>query len=47
MLMVGTKLGNDELAYSGGSTPLAAYEQIVGKYRESVNFHTAQDEKTH
>ncbi|GHU91407.1 hypothetical protein FACS1894202_12770 [Clostridia bacterium] len=38
MLMVGTKLGNDELKYSGDATPLAAYEQIVNKYRKSVGY---------
>ncbi|GHV11552.1 hypothetical protein FACS1894219_02870 [Clostridia bacterium] len=43
MLMVGTKLGNDELKYSGDATPLAAYEQIVNKYRKSVGYHTALD----
>ena len=43
MLMVGTKLGNDELKYNGDPTPLAAYEQIVAKYRTSINYHTALD----
>ncbi|MDR3090720.1 MAG: hypothetical protein LBU36_00780 [Clostridiales bacterium] len=43
MLMVGTKLGNDELKYSGDATPLASYEQIVNKYRKSVGYHTALD----
>jgi hypothetical protein len=43
MLMVGTKLGTDKLKYNGEPTPLAAYEQIVGKYRESINYHTALD----
>lgn len=43
MLMVGTKLGNDSLSYSGAPTPLAAYEQIVNKYRSSINYHTALD----
>ena len=43
MLMVGTKLGNDELQYSGDATPLASYEQIVSKYRASINYHSALD----
>ncbi|NLD60635.1 MAG: DUF2254 domain-containing protein [Clostridiales bacterium] len=43
MLMVGAKLGSDELTYSGEPTPLAAYEQIVAKYRSSINYHTALD----
>lgn len=43
MLMVGTKLGNDTPTYQGDSTPLAAYEQIVSKYRSSIGYHTALD----
>ncbi|SBV97867.1 conserved hypothetical protein [uncultured Eubacteriales bacterium] len=43
MLMVGTKLGSDKLIYQGEPTPLAAYEQIVSKYRSSVGYHTALD----
>lgn len=43
MLMVGKKLGNDKLTYNGDSTPLAAYEQIVKKYRDSINYHTSLD----
>jgi hypothetical protein len=43
MLMVGTKLGNDSPAYSGAPTALAAYEQIVSKYRDSINYHTTLD----
>lgn len=43
MLMVGTKLGSDKLTYKGDPTPLSAYEQIVGKYRGSVGYHTALD----
>lgn len=42
-LMVGTKLGNDALKYSGEVTPLAAYEQIVNLYRGSIGYHTALD----
>jgi hypothetical protein len=42
-LMVGTKLGKDELKYSGEATPLTAYEQIVSKYRDSIGYHAALD----
>lgn len=42
-LMVGTKLGSDELKYSGDPTPLAAYEQIVSLYRDSIGYHMAMD----
>ena len=41
--MVGTKLGNDALQYSGEVTPLAAYEQIGDLYRGSIGYHTALD----
>jgi hypothetical protein len=43
MLMVGTKLGKDQFKYNGDPTPLASYEQIVGKYRDSINYHTTLD----
>ncbi len=43
MLMVGKKLGNDKLTYEGEPTGLEAYEQIVEKYRDSINFHTSLD----
>ncbi|MDR1160018.1 MAG: hypothetical protein LBK69_05255 [Syntrophomonadaceae bacterium] len=43
MLMVGTKLGGDKLTYSGSPTALAAYEQIVDKYRDAINYHTSLD----
>jgi hypothetical protein len=43
MLMVGTKLGNDKLTYKDGPTALFAYEQIVNKYRDSINYHTSLD----
>jgi hypothetical protein len=43
MLMVGTKLGNDKLIYKGEPTAISAYEQIVNKYRSSINYHTAMD----
>ncbi len=43
MLMVGKKLGSDALTYSGEATPLKSYEQIVNKYRDSINYHTSLD----
>ena len=43
MLMVGTKYGNDAFTYNGSPTPLAAYENIVKKYRGKVGFHTSLD----
>ncbi len=42
-LMVGTKLGSDELTYDKEATPIASYEQIVNKYRKSVGYHTSLD----
>jgi hypothetical protein len=43
LLMVGTKLGNDSLSYDGPPTALSSYQQIVDKYRGSINYHTALD----
>lgn len=43
MLMVGTKLGSDELTYTADITPLMAYEQIVSKYRSAINYHHSLD----
>ena len=43
MLIVGAKLGDDVLTYNGSPTPLKAYEQIVDRYRSSINFHTSLD----
>lgn len=42
MLMVGTKLGDKEKV-SGAATALSAYELIVNKYRDSINYHTSLD----
>lgn len=42
-LMVGTKLGADELRYDGEATPLASFEQIVKLYRSSVGYHSELD----
>jgi hypothetical protein len=43
MLMVGTKLGQETLRYSGEPTPLASYEQIVKLKRSSIGYHGALD----
>lgn len=43
MLMVGKKLGEDKLEYSGEATALASYEQIVNLYRDTIGYHTALD----
>ena len=43
MLMVGTKLGSDKLTYSSDPTALEAYGQIVGKYRDAINYHSSLD----
>ncbi|GHV31708.1 hypothetical protein AGMMS4952_20860 [Spirochaetia bacterium] len=42
-LMVGTKLGKDQLKYSGAPTPLASYEHIVNLYRKTIGYHAALD----
>jgi hypothetical protein len=42
-LMVGTKLGNNKLVYSGAPTPLVSYEHIVNLYRRTIGYHTALD----
>jgi len=42
MLMVGKKLGGNDKV-SGTSTALTAYELIVSKYRDSINYHTTLD----
>lgn len=43
MLMVGKKLGQDKFTYKGNPNALAAYENIVKKYRTVVGYHTALD----
>lgn len=42
-IMLGTKLGNDELKYSGEVTPLASFNQIVDLYRSSIGYHEVLD----
>jgi len=43
MLIVGTKLGNENLSYGGQITPLASYEQIVKLKRGSIGYHMQLD----
>jgi hypothetical protein len=42
-IMVGTKLGQEQLRYQGEATPLASYEQIVKLKRSSIGYHGALD----
>jgi hypothetical protein len=42
-IIAGTKLGTEQLKYSGEATPLAAYEQIVKLKRNSIGYHGAMD----
>jgi hypothetical protein len=43
MIMVGTKLGQEVLKYSGEPTPIASYEQIVNMKRSNIGYHGAMD----
>ena len=43
LLVVGTKLGTEQLRYQGEATPLASYEQIVKLKREAIGYHAAAD----
>ena len=42
-IMLGTKLGTNELNYSGEVTPFASFNQVVDLYRESIGYHEALD----
>jgi hypothetical protein len=42
-IMVGTKLGEETLSYTGAPTPLASYEHIVRLKRKSIGYHGALD----
>jgi hypothetical protein len=42
-IMLGTKLGEEVLKYSGEVTPLASYEQIVKLKRTAIGYHGALD----
>jgi len=42
-IMLGTKLGKDELKYSGEATPLSSFNQIVDLYRASIGYHEVLD----
>jgi hypothetical protein len=43
MLAVGTKLGNEQLSYTGEATPLASYQQIVKLKRQTLGYHGQLD----
>lgn len=42
-IMLGTKLGSDELKYSGEMTAESSFNKIVELYRESVGYHEVLD----
>ena len=43
LIIVGAKLGSDELKYDGAPTPLAAYERLVDRYPGRIGYHIALD----
>ncbi|MDR2748071.1 MAG: hypothetical protein LBB77_11575 [Treponema sp.] len=43
LLMVGTKLGTENLSYQGEASPLASYRELVRLKREAVGYHMAMD----
>jgi hypothetical protein len=42
-IAVGTKLGTEQIKYSGEESPLASYEQIVKLKRGAIGYHMAMD----
>jgi hypothetical protein len=42
-IILGTKLGQEQLRYQGEATPLASYEHIVRLKRSSIGYHGALD----
>jgi hypothetical protein len=42
-IMIGAKLGQENLKYSGEATPLASYEHIVRLKRNAIGYHGAMD----
>lgn len=42
-IMLGTKLGDEELKYSGEATPSASFNQLVDNYRDSIGYHEVLD----
>jgi hypothetical protein len=42
-LIIGTKLGTEDLRYDGQITPLASYQQIVKLKRSAIGYHGAMD----
>ena len=43
LIMIGVKLGANELKYDGAPTPIAAFKHLVNLYRGSIGYHTALD----
>ena len=43
LLIVGTKLGTEQLQYKGEVTPLASYVQIVRLKPQAIGYHSAMD----
>jgi hypothetical protein len=43
LLIVGTKLGTEQLQYNGEATPLTSYQQIVKLKRSSIGYHMQMD----
>jgi len=43
LLIVGTKLGTEQLQYNSEATPLASYKQIVKLKRGSIGYHGQMD----
>ncbi len=42
-IMVGSNLGDEELTYDGGATPIGSYEKLVELYRDRVKYHADLD----
>jgi len=42
-LIIGTKLGTEQLQYDGEITPLSSYQQIVKLKRNAIGYHGAMD----
>jgi hypothetical protein len=42
-LLVGAKLGTEQLKYQGAAAPLASYEQLVKRKRGVLGYHMAMD----
>lgn len=42
-ILLGKKLGDDKLTYSGEATPSASFDKIVELYRDSIGYHEKLD----